>query len=162
MNNLRTIFIAVGLLTSSLCFSQDFLPDATVVNDKGESVNLKEYVKTGGPKIVSLWATWCAPCRMELKALKKVSARWKAEYDVEIVTVSVDVPAMVKKARQMFEKNGWDYTFMHDADEELTAKLGVRSIPYSMLIDKDGKILSVQTGYSPTYEQELERKLKSL
>jgi len=162
MMNPKKITTLLLLLMSSAILAQDEMPKAQVVNDKGESIDINQYVKTGGPKIVSLWATWCGPCRMELNALKKVSNRWKNEYDVEIIAISVDIPQMVNRARKMFETNGWDYTFLHDSNEELMSKLGIQGIPYSMLIDSDGKILSVQTGYSANYEKQLEKKLKTL
>jgi len=131
------------------------------MNDKGESVDLQEYVKGGGPKIVSLWATWCGPCRMELNALKKVAPQWKSKYDLEIVTVSVDVPRMVTKAKQMATANGWEeYTFMYDGDQKVMSQLGLNSIPHSWLVDENGNIISVMVGYSSNYEQHIERKLR--
>jgi peroxiredoxin len=99
---------------------------------------------------------------MELNALKKVADRWKNDYDVEIIAVSVDIPQMVGRARKMFETNGWDFTFFHDSKQELMEKLGIQNIPYSMLIDGSGKIQSIQTGYYLNYEKQLEQKIKKL
>ncbi len=162
MTYLRYAILLLTLLISSLITAQESFPEATVMNEKGESVALHEYVKSGTPKIISLWATWCGPCRMELNGLKNVADEWEEKYGLEIVTVSVDVPAMVNRARKMAETNGWDYTFMHDADQKLMADLNLNSIPHSWLVDGNGKIISVMVGYSANYEQHLERKLKSL
>lgn len=162
MTKLNYAILLFSLLTVSFLSAQESFPEATVMNEKGERVQLHEYVKSGSPKIISLWATWCGPCRMELNGLKNVADDWKEKYDLEIVTVSVDVPAMVNRARKMAEVNGWDYTFMHDADQKLLSDLNLNSIPHSWLVDGDGKILSVMVGYSSNYEKQLERKLKSL
>ena len=162
MNVIRLTYTLALLLLSQFTFSQEVLPSADLINTKGETVNIKEYTTTGSPKLISLWATWCGPCRMELNALKKVSDRWKSEYDVEIIAISVDMPQMVNRARAMFEKNGWDYTFLHDNNQELMEKLGIQNIPYSMLIDGNGKVQSVQMGYYPDYEKHLEKKIKQL
>ncbi len=159
---LKHTILLIFLLGTTILSAQESFPEATVMNEKGESVALHEYVKSGSPKIISLWATWCGPCRMELNGLKNVADDWKEKYDLEIVTVSVDVPAMVNRARKMAETNGWDYTFMHDADQNLMANLNLRSIPHSWLVDGNGNILSVMIGYSSNYEKQLERKLKSL
>lgn len=159
---LKYATLLLFLLSTSFIFAQESFPKATVMNEKGESVALHEYVKSGTPKIISLWATWCGPCRMELNGLKNVADEWKEKYDLEIVTVSVDVPTMINRARKMAETNGWDYTFMHDADQKLLANLNLNSIPHSWLVDGDGKILSVMIGYSSNYEKQIERKLKSL
>ena len=42
------------------------------------------------------------------------------------------------------------------------AELGIRGIPYSMLVDGNGNVASVQMGFFPGYEKELDRKIKNL
>lgn len=161
---IKTLFSLIGFVfyMGFTISAQDLLPDAQVMNDKGQSINISSYVKSGGPKVVNLWATWCGPCRMKLNDLKKVSKKWNDQYDVEIVAVSVDIPQMIGRARKLFETSGWDYTFFHDSKEEMMTKLGVQNIPYSMLIDKNGKIVSVHNSYSPNYTQQLEKEILAL
>lgn len=160
---MRTAILFFGLMAASVFVAaQKNIPEATVQDIDGNDINILEYSKDGKPKIISLWATWCGPCRQELNALKKVYPKWKENYDVEIVAITVDRGRMVARAKSMFEGNGWDYTFMHDNNQELMGKLGITGIPYSILIDKDGVIKSVQTGYYAGYEKELEAKLKAL
>jgi Thiol-disulfide isomerase and thioredoxins len=161
MNRIRlTLTLCFSFLLAVTSYSQDQFPDLDVLNELGETVNLQDYVKEGGPKLVSLWATWCGPCRTELNALKKVQAEWKEKYDLEIITVSLDVPSMVSKAKQMAKANGWNYTFLYDGNQEAAAKLKIRSIPYSWLIDEHGNILSKMNGYSPSYPQLVEQKME--
>ncbi len=149
-------------LTLFLSHAQDVLPQSVVVDAQNQEVDLRAYTSQGNPKLISLWATWCGPCRMEMNALKEVYPGWKKKYNLEIVTISVDIPQMVSRAKKMFESNGWEYTFMHDKNQELMTKLNLHGIPYSMLIDGTGKILSVQMGYSPGYEKSIEKQLKGL
>lgn len=162
MKYYNLIAIMAFLALSVSLSGQKELPESTVVDRDGNEINLKSYVADGKPKIVSLWATWCGPCRMELNALKSSYPRWKEKYGVEIIAISVDTPPMVNRAKKMFETNGWEYTFLHDSNQELMAKMNLRGIPYSMLIDGEGNILSVQMGFSPGYETEMEAKLKAL
>ncbi len=163
MKTNKFIFL-ISLLFISATFisAQKSFPDAAVVDKDGNSFELQAHLKNGKPKLISLWATWCGPCRMELNALKKPYPGWQAKYDLEILTVSVDVPQMVGRAKKMFESNEWDYTFLHDKDQELMSKLNLSGIPYSMLLDGQGNIVSVQMGYSPGYEKLIEQKLKML
>ena len=156
------VLFAFAFTISSSIYAQQAIPNVNVVDVHGKTVALANYMKNGKPKIVSLWATWCGPCRMELNALKAVSPKWKKNYGIEIIAISVDVPAMAGRAKKMFETNGWDYTFMHDNKQELLSALGIQSIPYSMLIDGNGNIKSVQVGYHAGYEKELEDKIKNL
>lgn len=149
-------------ISSTIVWGQKTLPDVALVDKDGKTFELQSHLKNGKPKLISLWATWCGPCRMELNALKEPYPKWKEKYGLEILTVSVDVPQMVGRAKKMFESNDWEYTFLHDKDEELMTKLELNGIPYSMLLDGQGNIISVQMGYSTSYEKKIEQKLKSL
>ncbi|MEL6388690.1 MAG: TlpA disulfide reductase family protein [Bacteroidota bacterium] len=162
MNSLQVFLIGVLLCTVSMAQAQKMVPEATVVNGAGESVDLVDYLSDGNPKIVSLWATWCGPCRMELNAIKKSYPRWKEKYNAEVVAISVDNPRMVDRAKKMFASNEWEYTFLFDQKQELMRKFGIRGIPFSIIVDGEGQILSTQMGYSPGYEDMVEDKLKSM
>lgn len=162
MRPIHMLFLVAFLFLPVLIFGQNAFPQVAVEDLNGQKIDLPVYFQDGNPKIVSLWATWCGPCRMELNALKKVYPKWKKNYNVEIVAITVDFPSMLNRAKDMFEKNEWDYTFLYDKDQELLKELGIRAIPYSMLIDGQGNIQSVQTGYFPGYEKELEMKIKAL
>jgi len=163
MKTITSIVVAFLMLSiTSVIIGQESFPEASLVDQSGNVFELKSHLKNGKPKLISLWATWCGPCRMELNALKKPYPKWKEKYDLEIMTVSVDVPQMVERAKKMFASNEWDYTFLHDKDQALMSKLNLNGIPYSMLLDGEGNIVSVQMGYSPGYEKMIEQKLKAL
>lgn len=142
--------------------AQQSIPSYSVKDIDAKELNIKEYAQDGTPKIISLWATWCAPCRTELKELHDIYPEWKERYGVEIVTVNVDSERMLKRAKAIYDTNGWDYTFMHADQKKFMAALGIENIPYSILVDGQGNIQSVQNGYYPGYEKELEAKLKKL
>ncbi len=159
-----TLFLSFVLLSASvnMAFGQKTLPEATVVDVLGNDVNIAAYVKNGKPALVTLWATWCGPCRMELNEIKSHYGKWKTEYGLEVVAINVDVPSMATRAIKMFETNEWNYTFMHDKNQELLTALKIQSIPYSVLIDGQGNIKSVQTGFYSGYAKDIETKLKNL
>ena len=162
MRNIKIVLFSFFMTAFFIPSGQTTLPNPMVNDVNGKAVSIAEYVKDGSPKIISLWATWCGPCRMELNALQKVYPKWKENYDIEIIAITVDVGPMLARAKGMFEKNSWDYTFMHDNNQELMGALGIKGIPYSILIDGKGNIKSIQTGYYPGYEKELEAKIKAL
>ena len=149
-------------INAIIAHGQKTLPAVEVQNLHGQNINIEEYSQNGTPKIISLWATWCGPCRTELKALHKVYPRWRDKYNVEIVAITVDRGRMLERAKKMFDTNGWEYTFLHDYQEKLMNSLEIEGIPYSILVDGNGNIKSTQSGYFPGYEKELERKLKAL
>ncbi|KPM32306.1 Thioredoxin [Croceitalea dokdonensis DOKDO 023] len=79
-------------------------------------------LKSDKPVVVDFWAAWCGPCRMVGPIIDEVSA----EYEGKAVVGKVDV----------------------DANQEFAAKYGVRNIP-TVLVFKDGEIVSRQVGVSP-------------
>lgn len=160
---MKITYLAIFLLVSfSLSAQLESLPNIIVNDRAGEPVDIKQYSQNGKPKLISLWATWCGPCRQELAALDKVKSTWKEKYDLEIVAVSIDIPQMLRNAEVMFDKNGWDFTFLHDNNQELMQALKLRGIPYSILVDGQGDVSSVQMGYYPGYEEQLEQKIAKL
>lgn len=138
------------------------LPSVDVNTFEGEAVNIKDYTSNGKIQLVSLWATWCGPCKVELNALQKVEANWKEKYDVEIIAITLDNARSLKRAEALAKKQAWPYTFFTDAEGILAGNLGVRGIPYSMLIDQDGTIVSTSEGYYPGYEAEMEKKIQAI
>lgn len=163
MKLIRFITIVIfSFLSMTIAVCQASFPEVSLVDIEGKSVDMQSIMTNGKPKLVSLWATWCGPCRMELNSLKSPYVKWEEKYGLEILTVSVDVPQMVDRAKKMFKDNQWSYTFLHDANQELMNELNLTGIPYSMLIDGSGKIITVQVGYTPGYEKNIEHHLKSM
>jgi Thiol-disulfide isomerase and thioredoxins len=146
----------------STCIGQGSIPSIILSNEKGAELDLSTMVTRGAPTIVTLWATWCGPCKIELNALKKVSKKWKSKYNAEVITVSVDNPKLLHKALKMRDDNNWDFTFLHDSDMKLLNMLEVRGIPMTLLVNGDGEIVSKQIGYSTDYVKKFESALQLL
>jgi len=77
-------------------------PANTFVDATGKSVQLGDF--KGKVVVLNLWATWCAPCQIEMPTL----ARLKAEYagkPVEVVALSIDSPSAGEKAKAFISKH---------------------------------------------------------
>lgn len=162
---MKILIYALGMALLSMGFTSEKakkIPSVTVFSENGTESNIQEYTSSGTIQLVSLWATWCGPCRMELDAIKKVHKDWKDKYGVEIIAISLDNPRRVKKSYQMAKDKGWNYTLFHDANNELASSLGIRGIPYSMLTDGEGNIISTGEGYYPGYLDDIEEKIKKI
>lgn len=140
---------------------KDKIPSIMLQDVDGKEVNIQEYTQGGKFYLVSLWATWCGPCKKELNALNAVAEEWKEKYDVEIIAISLDKKRALPKAKKMFDDNKWPYTFLWDEGGALATELGLQSIPFSMLIDPNGDIISKSVGYSEGYEAKIVSKIKT-
>lgn len=107
----------------------------------------------GRPVLLTFWASWCGPCRMELPELQKLADELKAE-DLALVTVNMDrTPAMGMK---FLERYGIEVPVYLMSRNDLT-QLGVESLPTNVLIDRQGNPVQIYEGYSPAVPEEIRR-----
>ncbi|WP_317045727.1 TlpA family protein disulfide reductase [Avrilella dinanensis] len=147
-----------------VCFSlsvsaQSKLPNVTLKDLKGKSVNIAQYGKSDKPVIVSFWATWCGPCLKELEAINKVYDKWQKETGVELVAVSIDDSRTRSRVKPLVNGKAWDYTVLLDENQELKRAMNVINPPYTVVVYK-GQIVYSHTGYTPGTENELYKELK--
>src|SRR5712692_2579759 len=100
--------------------------------------------------VVNLWATWCGPCRREVPEYEKVRKAF-AGRGVEFIGLTTEDPltsaARVKRFAHDFNfgfRLGWA-----DRETAVTLMNGRSSIPQTLVIAPDGRIISHWRGYSP-------------
>ena len=98
---MKKIIAAVTLvLLSFMSFAQNQeLPTTKVRDLNGKQISFNEAFEKGKVTMVSFWATWCIPCKQEIKNVKTKLDEWQKETDFNYMTVSIDdsrATAMVK------------------------------------------------------------------
>lgn len=109
------------------------------VNDiDGKLVNLDEY--KGKVVILDFWATWCPPCKVDAPRLAALHNKYK-DQGLEIIGVNMDYDMLNLRPfaehygmtwRQTYDGKGWD--------NAISNRFGVASIPFTLVIGRDGKI----------------------
>ncbi|MEO0312710.1 MAG: hypothetical protein RIQ89_2367 [Bacteroidota bacterium] len=115
-------------------------PEIKLLDPAGKMRALSDY--KGKLVIIDFWASWCGPCRAEMPSMVQLYKDYRAK-GVEIFGVSLDEnlsswnDAIVKDGiswPQVSELKKWD--------SEVVKAYNVEAIPYTVLIDADGKILA--------------------
>ena len=115
--------------------------DFSLLDLYGKKVILSDYKC----KIVflNIWATWCPSCREEMPSMQRLYTRFK-DKDFTMVAVSMNEPASVVK--KFFKDYNLTFASLLDSKGEIGAQFGVRAIPMTFLLDRDGRIIGKAFG----------------
>lgn len=162
MKVLRVLSVSLFMIIGVYAFGQNTLPSASLKTLDGQNVDLISFANNGKITIISMWATWCAPCKKELDAIAELYDEWQSKYNVELLAITIDTQRQLAKVKPMVESKGWTYTVLSDANNQMRNTLGVVDIPKTFLVNNLGEIVYTHVGYSPGDEFELEEEIKNL
>jgi thiol-disulfide isomerase/thioredoxin len=92
----------------------------------------------GRPLLINVWASWCGPCRAEMASLERLAWLDETRY-FTIIGISTD--DYVDKAQAALKES--NATITHFIDQNLTLEhmLGASTLPLTVLVDADGRVL---------------------
>ena len=126
-------------------------PQFTLISTDGKKVSLADL--KGKPVVVNFWATWCAPCKLEMPWFQEFSEKYKKD-GLVVLGLSQDDLETVPKDQIVAtaKKLGVSYTIL--LPDEKVSKLygGVDYLPETFYVGKDGSILAETSG-APSKDQ---------
>ena len=129
----------------------DKAADFTVEMLDGKSVTLSKL--KGKVVLVNFWATWCPPCREELKHVQKeIIDRFKGK---DFVFLPISRGEKKETVEAFREKNGYTFAMGLDPKQSIFKLFASNYIPRNFLIGKDGKIIYLSVGYDEKEFKEL-------
>lgn len=157
----------VAILTMCLltvgAYAQTELPDTQIKNvSTNKKISFNETFEDGKVTLVNFWATWCVPCKKEIKNVRGKLDDWKKEADFNYMTVSIDESRAEGLVRSYAKSQGWDFPYYIDNNSDLKRSLNFQTVPFTIIVDKNGNIAYMHSGYEEGGEEELFAKIKEL
>ena len=140
--------IRPSIAPSGLLFLPENLRERQIKTLDNSSFRFADF--HGKVVVINLWASWCGPCRREVPEYEKVRKAY-AGRDVEFIGLTTEDPRTSSDRVNKFLRDisfgfrlGW-------ADRETARTLmnGRNSIPQTLVIDADGRVVNHWSGYSP-------------
>lgn len=88
-----------------------------------------------GPKLVTLWASWCKPCRDEAPELEE----FHQTLGDDITVIGVNTQDSPDRGRHFAQDFGWTFPSVIDESGAVMRSQGVAALPATILIDADGR-----------------------
>jgi len=125
-------------------------PEFSLSSLDGRTISLADY--HGKKKlVVSFWASWCGPCRMEMPALRAFYEKYRKSSDnFELLAVSIDENR--RDAETFATEEKLPFPVLLDLTSKTADAFGVDGIPTLFVIDENGKIIYGHVGLEPALE----------
>lgn len=127
-----------------------YLREASLYGFAGQTQSLASF--KGKPLIINVWASWCSPCRSEMASLERLARKYSGK-QFNVIGISTDddrnaATAFIRQAKLSFEN-------FHDRHLILENMLGADTIPLTVLVDAEGRVLEKVHGAYEWDSQEI-------
>ncbi len=102
----------------------------------GPSRQLLEF--RGRPLIINVWASWCGPCRAEMASLERLA--WRDE-GREFAIIGISTDDYVDQAKGWLKHSNATISQYIDHDLQMEHMLGATTLPLTVLVDAQGRVL---------------------
>ena len=135
------------------------VPDFSLPDMDGELHALQDY--RGRVVLINFWATWCPPCRREMPALEQLHSKLAGE------AFAVLAVNQWEDADHVFAYMGDlnvipSFPILFDPESRVSAEFGVKGLPTSFLLDKQGRVVYRAVGGRAFDHPEVEQTIRGL
>lgn len=161
---MKNLLLLILLIAGFNSYSQDSinLPNVTLRNLNGSNVEYSKIIKKHRLTVVSFWATWCGPCKLEIEAINDLLPEWQKIVDFDFIAISVDDSRTYQRVKPFVVSSNWNFPVYVDVNQSLQRVYNFAYIPYTIIYDETGNVVYTHTGYKPGEELDLFETIKKL
>lgn len=147
IGGLQSVLLSTGLIKPKIeipdLTDQQFEYQGRFMTFDGQQIDLESY--RGKTLFINLWASWCGPCRAEMPHISELYKSLQNQPDLEFLMIGIDND--IKKSQGFIEGKNWVFPTVH-ASFGLNQSLQSESIPTTLVVNPEGKIVFYQEGMS--------------
>ncbi|MBQ3065784.1 MAG: TlpA family protein disulfide reductase [Clostridia bacterium] len=125
--------------------NKDTAWDFTVYDIDGKPITLFDSIDR--PVMISFFASWCSPCKLELHNLEKIYAEYLDHVSFMVINMTDGYRETIATAAAFLKNEGFTFPTYYDLDRDAAIAYGVIYLPTTVLIDQNKKIVSTHIGY---------------
>ncbi len=126
----------------------------------GNDVSMQKILDKSEIVMLSFWATWCTPCKEEMKKMAELYDKYKSQ-GFEYVAISVDNQKSVAKVKAFITAQEYSFPVLLDTDKRVfEGYSGKDEMPYSVMLNKKKEIIAVHVGFKTGDEVTIEKEIK--
>ena len=157
IDSLRNINDSIELIGKTTLYQGVLFPQINLSTSKKiTKENFKNYKLT----FIDFWATWCTPCIASFPEMVQMYNQYK-DKGVQFISIADENTAeKIKLAKTILKKNKVEWINYFDKNKDLNKKIINGGIPFQILIDKDGKVITAVSGDLNEIKRVIEAYLK--
>ena len=136
------------------------LPNMKFKDLKNKKQSLSQYY-SDGPILLNFWNLACEPCKKEMKELDKLHLKYEKQ-GFDVVSINIDNTRSMSKVKSYVNSQKYAFPVLSDPRAELFRKMGGKVMPFVIIADSTGEIISRHVGYNPGDEKKLEEEILHL
>ena len=119
-------------MSNILCFAVELDEFSLPIYNKSEVYTYKK----GKPAVINFWASWCTSCIQEIPILEELKKN-----NPKHSFIAINAGDSKKKIKKFLKKTNFSYEVLMDKDKSTSKKLGVLSLPQTIVVNKEGEII---------------------
>jgi len=116
-------------------------PDFKLETFDGKSIDLSDL--HGNVVVMNFWASWCIPCQSEVDVLENATNEYR---NMPVSIIGVNIWDDRENAVDFINKYNADFVNTYDPKGHIQVDFGVRGVPETFFINKDGIIIKKYSG----------------
>ncbi|MEL0586679.1 MAG: TlpA disulfide reductase family protein [Candidatus Thiodiazotropha sp. (ex. Lucinoma kazani)] len=134
-------------------------PPAPDFNLQGEDAPVSLSQFKGKVVLLDFWASWCVPCRASFPWMSELQNKYQS-LGLEVIAINVDKDPSLAEA--FLSKVQAEFTIAFDPKGDVASQYGLKGMPASYLIDKQGRILQSHIGFFQSEKDKRELEIREI